>query len=1223
MIHFYFFFFYIRKIITEKSSENSWFYFHFKEGFSNWFGLNVTIASLLTGEIMSKKNKKIDKLSIIFNASDKRRTRRKMFSRIDENLNKRLTVLSYFESMSAAEIFVNHKRIKKHNYFSNLPLIQKKNDIDDFYTGIVPPTSLDKSISYILASINERVDELNYFLNKEEEITWLILNGDYDSAKKIAGDIFEKFGHSIWYYTLTSTIADLENNYESKKHVLDIVYESRNEYFKYLVRNVSSRHDKTGAFLQNIGSFKGSLQTLPKNVSEHLIYRLTPLDYNYEYDFEIIMNEEKNTSLIDAYKSLVKYLLHRTHHNHNELEVLPSRIVSFLSKNTNCPISKQLSKINNANPAWDINEDDYKILDKYTLGNYLDVCEQIEQKTEFLNVFPFFELYTKSLERISSDFVSVSGNLIDIGSGMSSIYKKDKDYVKSYNHLLSLCFSFEDLPWFISLSLLVLQEDRFSDGLNNIKAVHNLISPLDSPQKSIYLSDIQGEKLINYALNKYPHSSSLYLYCKMRNNEIITDDVLSDKLRRDKYNAIIYMKIMDYPSAIDLLNSTSEGIDRLTENEYSELLGKCYLLSASTADAVKFAMNKIIKNRSLIPLFDVREMCVRIKEEINSLNDIHVPNFLSIYTRYIDDEFKPILRYGLESFFIKNNLKSIDELFLKKHLFDEEQLNYFLEFVCVPDLMKLTLLFHGTKKTETNRIKICSYLVENNKSEAISEELKTLAKSQVLNIASKQVDHSKIYADTSKLRTQDHSGLSELYNQFLSLSAKDYSDNEVENILRNLVDVVKPSADSDEGFIMKYLRGVYLIGQSNNEKNDLFDKLLIRIRDEFVFGTNGLNINLSTRIRHGHFPSTLRKSLLEENLITTQIKSNSEYKANDYWMSNLKFNSETDYENANNAFKNFSKEFESIISEANDEWFQVKIFNEAFNKLIDGELKSKRHALFDFSLSIIESYYIQTVYASYNSYSDFIRTVIEWFWKKTDYNLIDIREKINTTLRMKVFSAIKSLQQSIHEIINDETVTHEFNNAIGRCKESLNVNIETISSWFMRSEQTEIISYDFDTLVEISRRAADITVRTDLPTSLRLKGRTLSSFVDVLYMIFENAKTKSFLKKDDVNIKISLSYSDNGNAELTISNSCKEITDIAQENVNLENYRQKYLRYINYLTFAQGEGNTGLIKIAKILNQDLELKHSMTIGYVSNNEFVIKFSFYNFNKVLENANIDC
>lgn len=1183
-----------------------------------------TLASYLrTIKSMGVKNKKIDKLSKIINASDKRRNRRKLFSKTDEGMNKLVTIHNYFEEMSASEIFSTHKRIKRHMYFSQLPLIIRKHKIEDFYSGLVPKTSIDKSISYILASINERIDDLNFFIEKEDEISWMVLKGDYDRASRIVDEIFDIFGHSLWCYTLKSTISDIKNDYENKKKTIDSVFECRNEYFKYIVRNVSSRYDKTGAFLQNINSFKGSLQTLPKNMSEHFIFRLTPLDYNYEYDFEDIMNEEKNTSLIDSYKTLIKYVLYCTHQNHRELQVLPARIVSFLSKNTKCPISGQLAKILSVNPIWNMKEDDYKLLDNYTFGNYSEVSQQIEEKPELLNSFPFFELYTKSLERTNRPFLLLGDNSLNIHQGLSSIYKKDKDYVKSYNHLLSLCFSFEDLPWFISLSLLVLQEDRFSAGLDNLKSLHNLISPLDSPQKSVYLRENQAINLINSALEFYPKSSCLYLYCKVHNNEMLTAEILSDNLRRNKYNAIIYMKRGDYPSAINLLNTDEENIDPLTENEFSELLGKCYLLSASTADAVNFAMNKIIKNRSLIPLFNVREICGRIKEEINELNAIHVPNFLSIYTRYIDDEFKPILRYGLESFFVKNRLHSLDELFANKNDFDVEQLNYFLEFVCIPDLMKLTLIFHGTKKTETNRIKICSYLVEANKNEAISEELKTLAKSQVLNIASKQVDHSKIYADTSKLRTQDNSGLSELYNQYLNLRLKDYSDNKIERTLSNLIDnLVKPNLSHDDEFAIKHLRGLYFISQVNNEKNDLFDKLLIRIRDEFVFGTNGLNINLSTRIRHGHFPSTLRKSLVDENLITTQFNNSMEFKANEHWMSILKFDTEGDYDKADIAFKNFSKEFESIISEANDEWFQVKVFNDAFNKLIDGEVKTKRHALFDFSLSILEAYYIQTVYASYNSYSDFIRTIIEWFWKKTDYNLLEIREMINTTLRMRVFDAIRQLQQSVHGIINNESVTHEFNNAIGRCKESLNINIETISSWFMRSEQSDIMSYEFDTLVEISRRAADISVQSLIPTALKLKGKTLSSFVDVLYMIFENAKTKSLLKKEEVNIKISLTYFETGSAELTISNSCKEIEDIDLENSNIEAYRSKYQRYLDYLKFAQGEGNTGLIKIAKILNQDLELNHLMSIGYITKSEFVIKFTFHDFSKVVFNADID-
>lgn len=1168
---------------------------------------------------MNTKVKKIDKLSILLNKADKRRNRKRMFSSIDDKANALLTVMDYFESMSASDISIYHKKIVKHVYFRNLPLIKKKSEAQDFYTGNIPDTSLEKSISYMLAAIIERADELNSFLVRELKISSLILMGDFNSAKDEINLIFEEFGHSLWYYTLISTLSDLENDYKSKKEILDPVFENEEHlYFKFMIRNVSSRHDNTGAFLQNITSFKSSLQTFPEKMAEHFIFRLTPLDYSYEYDFESIFNEEKNSCLIDAYKSLVSYVLHRSHLDPKITDTLSKRVITNLSQYTCCPTSKQLLKVVSRNPSWNFEQDEYNILDDYTFSKYEDVCLKIERDPSQTRDFSIFELYTKSLERIDRTIIDCGEIIRDVSSNISSIYKKDNDYVKSYNHLLSLCFSFEGVPWFTSLSLLVMQEDRFSEGLTNLQSLYNLISPLDSPKKSLYLDDQRGEDLIKSALNAFPNSSCLYLYNQIRRDEFISEEMLDDEIRRNKYNAIIYVNRKDFTPAINLLQSSSHNMDKLSENEYSELLGKCLLLSGSTSSAIAFAMDKIINNRSLIPLFNVREMCIRIKDEINSINDIHTPNFLSIYTRYVDDEFKPILRYSLENFFIKNRMLSLDDLFKNKDKFPESQLNYFLEYVCIPDIMKLTVIFHGTKKTETNRIKICSYLVENNKNEAISDELKSLAKSQVLNIATKQVDHSKIYADTSKLRTQDNSGLNELYQQFLKLRAKDYSDNEVERALTKLVHGIVNSK-LGEDFVISNMREIYLISQTNNEKNDVFEKILIRIRDEFVFGANGLNINLSTRIRHGHFPSTLRKSLVDENLITTQIKNSSEFKANDFWMSLLKFESEEDYDKADAALKKFSKDYESIISEANEDWFQVKIFTESFNKLIDGEVKSKRLALFDFSITVFEAFYIQSIYASYSSYAEFMKSVIDWLWKKTDHNLINIRNEINTTLRAKVYSVIRSLQQDIHEIIMDENVTHEFNNAIGRCKESLNINLEIISSWFMRSEQIEITSYDFDTVVEIARRAADTSVTSEMPSNLKLKGKTLSSFVDVLYMIFENAKTKSSLRKDEVNIKISLKNNEDGSADLSITNTCKTVESISDENLDLEIYKEKYYSYHDYLTFAQGEGNTGLIKIAKILYQDLELDHDMIIGYKAQDKFEIKFKFHDFYKVIDNA----
>ena len=67
---------------------------------------------------MTSKNKTIDKLSLLLNASDKRRNRNKLLSKVDHQVNKIVTVMAYFEKMSAAEISIFHKRIVKNIYFN-------------------------------------------------------------------------------------------------------------------------------------------------------------------------------------------------------------------------------------------------------------------------------------------------------------------------------------------------------------------------------------------------------------------------------------------------------------------------------------------------------------------------------------------------------------------------------------------------------------------------------------------------------------------------------------------------------------------------------------------------------------------------------------------------------------------------------------------------------------------------------------------------------------------------------------------------------------------------------------------------------------------------------------------------------------------------------------------------------------------------------------------------
>lgn len=1156
---------------------------------------------------MSKRKKKISKLDIILNESNKRKKRSSILIKYNVEHDKILTLNAFFKQLSAFEIYNSCATVQKNSFFENLPLISKKTKISNFYSACIPETDLERSISYILSCMKIHINELNEFIENEKEITSLIIANEIEEAINEIEKINQKFGFSLWGINTISALYDIIDKTEIKKKYLnEFNSKTPNVYLKYIVNTSSSRYDKMGVFIQGIHTLKNSLSTLSSNISEHLIFKLAPLDYQREYDFEKIFNEEKNSSIIDCYCTLKKYILHSLYNTDNCNDTLLKRIVNFFNKNTHCDISTQIDKVINNNTSWEFNAQDYYLIDAYTIGDYNLVKGTVDETPSLLNKFNLFEIYTKSLIRKIDSDIKTNKFLSSIISNLVDLYEKNTSYAKSYNNLLSLSFSLDDFFWFKQLSLLILQEDKFFR--NKYKNLYHIISNIDSPAKMMYFNNAKSSDFFE-ALKKFkPDSFCLDLFLNLKNKNLIDNSIIKDNNRVNKYNALTLISQERYDEAIKILKTPIDNKDHLSNNEQIEILSQCYTESKNHNENIKFFMEKTINNKALITLFDIKKICDEIKENINNISIIQAPNVLSIYNRFIDEQFKPILRYSLENFFMQNNLTTVDDLINKKEDYPIDQLNYFLEYVCIPDNMKLTLLFNGTDDIETNRIKICNYLLEDGKNDIISEELKSIAKSQVLKVASKQVEHSKIYADTTKLRSVENNGIIEIYNKYLEIKNNDYSNDESEIFLLAIVDKLIKIDD-------KFSKIEYL-SEVTNEKNELFQKILFRIRDEFVFGVNGINSNLSTRIRHGHFPSTLRKSLIEENLITTQIKDSNEFKSNEHWLNILKPLNEEKISQIDILFKNFSKKIEELITEVNDKWLQVKLFNDEIRSLVNDPTDNKKYALFDYSLTFLESYHVQVNIASYNSYQDFIKSIIEWLWARTDKNLIIIRNNIEIKLKERIFSLLKNFQQDIHGIIDNENITHEFNNSIGRCKESLNINLGLISSWFKRSEQNEVSAYEFETVVEIANRAADTITKNLIDRNYIFKGKTLTSFVDVLYIIFENARSKSLLNKSDLKINLLLENDKNGNNILRITNNCKPIENIEHENSILDPYREKYYKFSEFLDFAQGEGRTGLIKIAKILYKDLELEHSVKFGYTNENTFSIEFTFSNFHKVI-------
>jgi len=1155
----------------------------------------------------------------------KNRKKPNVVDRVLYSSNKpRKVVLKFFKDLSSAEIFHFSKRISQHRFFYDLPLIKKKPDVSDFYVGIVPDTSLEKSISFMLGQIICRSQELDFFLDKQEILTKQILMSRYDDAHKTLDEINLLFGLSIWYVTLKGSLFDLQSDNEAKKEFQEKYLSIDNLYLKYILRHSMSKLDSSGIFIQNINAFRNGLLGLNSNISDHLLFRLTPLDFLKSYNFEYIINEEKNTNIIDCYKSLERLLTYNVDSLFLDDGIL-KRIIETLGSKFHSTFSRKISILRGAPYNFEVDQQSYKILDLYTDGHYEKICELVNENTHLIFEQSVFELYVKSLAKTNSVSDSDSPVVNELANKIKSIYLKDDDYLKNLNNFQSVSFAFSELPWFDRLNYLILQEEKYTKNYHKNSLFYNLTSTLNTPFKADYIPNNIRDKYLSDIQPQVINSSTLEVY-RLYHSGDESENSLKDKVREKKYKAISLIKNDKFKEAEELLNSEFDALDELSKLEYSSILMDCFIKSGCITKAINYCANSVLINRYTISLYDINLLCEFIKNKINDLSGIEVPVLLSLYTRMIDDEFRPILRYSLDNFFIKNKIQSIDQLILEKDDFDESFFNYFLEHVCVNEVMKLSLFFEGTEDMDNNRLKVCNYLLPiNNKNDQISDEIKLIAKKQVLNLAVKKVENSKIYADTSRIKSLDNSGLDELYNSYVKLRSKNISIQPEELASESAYQWLK----KDYGYLNKakiaylYKKTPSLNNLYINEKNDVFMKLIYRIRDEFVFGVNGLNSNLSTRIRHGHFPSTLRKALLDEKLITSRFKDSIDFKPNDYWIDSLKPQDKNEVLSIDTILRKFSSDFESLITEVNDKWFQIKIITSEISEKVDKDPAYKQHALFDFTLSQLELYCLQKILLSETSYSDFMRVITDWLWQITDINLMIIKSKIEYDLNERVYNLIKDMQSDIHQVMNNETKLHDFNNAIGRSKEAMKVNIELISSWFNRLEVNDVDSFEFDTVVEIARRAADANVKYKCLLNNKFKGDKLTFFVDVLYMLFENAISKSELKKEDVIISLTLTENNDDSHTLAITNNCKEILNLEEENNKLITQIERYNLYQKHLDFLQGEGRSGLVKIAKILKKDLALNNEMKLAYQDGTQFKIEFIFKNLKRVMLNENIDC
>ncbi|MCQ4313903.1 hypothetical protein NAV33_18705 [Pseudomonas stutzeri] len=1116
---------------------------------------------------------------------------------------------NFFEKLDPVEIRSSVKSLASHIHFKQA-ISLKDLKFSKRYMKQSPDTSLEKNIAWCLGVLELFKADLQIFLDTSSTVEQLILSEQLDEALQQLDFIDRSCGLSFWSIGIRSAILSISGRKEEKQLLLEnyMNLADNNAFLKSITRMIINKFEENDGLSSESMFTEQKIKRTYSGPTLHLLmFKALPLNTDFDYDYNHILNIEKHTSAIDILVCLIDLVSHSITSEHgSKYQVSARRISIMFSRSFHSAHLAALATAFEIECEWHTDSSDCEILEMYTEGRYSELLSKTVSHDQAYK-FSIFSIIASSACRHPHSIGGLQGNLVNAAT---SLLLKTENFEEATAFLSLLTNSLGKLPWFRLLQLFLLRESKFSTPLSNslLYNAQGLLADINSPRKYRYLPESLKDSFLQAITPTYRNTSIYNLFLgELSFTPVLERLVGVEQFRAKKYIAQDLYDQGKADDAIRLLETITPQDDQLIYNDASKLLILANIRAFNTPQAIDLYVNLGLENPRLLKTLDSNSICSSAEKIIDSSKSITVPIALSLHTRFIADNHIAALRYSFECFLSSNELQTPLELF-DNPPDNSAHFYYFAEHICTPEVMKLYLNFDTARDVENCRIEICKRLIKLGIStELMIAEVKDRTRKIVLHDAAKHVENSKIYSDTTSFNTSP---------EFQSIFAKyqrirlDHTTETADDVeLGSFVEGVKSQSDLISSAHLIHIQNIVL-----GEKNSLFFKLLKLMRDEFAFGTKGLGGFLSTRIRHGHFPNTLRKCAADEGLLSPKATSAGGYKKNLLWIDRLSPLSREQESSIDKYLTEFASRFDELINHANDKWLNITIVDQDVAGLRLDEIENE--AQFNYSCTYLDAHLVQLKISEATSYQDFARIVTEWLWTRTEYNLGRVRSKISKEFREGAFRRVDKLEKDITDTIKDQAKLVAFQESIVRLRQRLASSIDTVIAWFERSRGHSISHFDTDVAMQIACMSADAKIDFSDSTNIQFQGRSLTYIVDVLYVILENCVTKSNLPREGLMISGTLRLIDDI-LELVIENNCAPVGDYMMANAALGTYRERYGKESYMLPASRSQGGTGFFKIWKALSNDLDLAHTLEFGYTSTSSFRVKLLISEIKKVIQ------
>lgn len=602
-------------------------------------------------------------------------------------------------------------------------------------------------------------------------------------------------------------------------------------------------------------------------------------------------------------------------------------------------------------------------------------------------------------------------------------------------------------------------------------------------------------------------------------------------------------------------------------------------------EAVSTATSEILRDPLLKHMLPLALILTKLDREFLQANagNIFLPVFLDICVKNISSSVVRKRDYAFDDFLRHQGLSKPSELPDLGGEIDREARVYYLRYLCIPDIMSVSLAFGTSRELEEERLAVCRILseIDPNNSEIYESESKMFARKHLIQRGIRQVEQSKIYVDVEQVRLWAMQNLEEDYIRYLDYVAAGLFPKQGEDFYDAIRKSLAGGAISAD--VLKFPK---------NEPNQLLTSLVRNIFQQLALSPeHGLDCYLSMRVRHGTLSGQMREPVEREQLVTQRTGAAGEYQQNDYWRKKAGFLENDVSELILIELTKFSREYDLIIEHVAQEVVQIASGRPSVG-MFNLDIKV-------FYLRVLSEYVSDTT-----SLDDFFDQCVNAFWLRVNESLDAIRNHLRTVVLLRIAELFDNLSMEMRHILGAESFS-DLSNAIANAKTNSQSALGKVENWFQRTEGSGRASFALGDVVDIGVQSVknlhpnfSPKINRFLPEDNSMSEVNLNILNDVFFIIFDNIFKHSGNDKNP-EVDVTTEFLTNSLRIRVESEITKERSG-AELEVQLARI-EKELKSGDFKTASRKEGGTGLKKLFR-LSQDSDGRGHLEFGLTEDGE---------------------